>query len=114
MQEAEFVVFPSEWYETFGRVAIEAFACGVPVLASRLGAMAELVDHGHTGLLFHPGDPQDLAAKVRWAVEHPEAMALMGAQARHVYEAKYTADLNYNMLNNIYRTAVSAFQFRQP
>jgi glycosyltransferase involved in cell wall biosynthesis len=114
MQGAEFVVFPSEWYETFGRVAIEAFACGVPVLASRLGAMAELVDDGHTGLLFRPGDPQDLAAKVCWAIEHPEAMALMGAQARHVYEAKYTADLNYNMLINIYRTAVSAVQFRQP
>jgi glycosyltransferase involved in cell wall biosynthesis len=76
--------------------------------------MAELVDDGHTGLLFRPGDPQDLAANVCWAIEHPEAMALMGAQARHVYEAKYTADLNYEMLMNIYRTAISAAQLRQP
>ena len=76
--------------------------------------MAELVDEGHTGLLFRPGDPEDLATKVRWAVEHPEAMDLMGAQARHVYEAKYTADLNYHMLINIYRTAISAAQLRQP
>ena len=114
MQGARFLVFPSEWYETFGRAVIEAFACGVPVLASRLGAMAELVDEGHTGLLFRPGDPQDLATKVRWAVEHPEAMDLMGAHARHVYEEKYTAELNYHMLMNIYRTAISAAQLRQP
>jgi glycosyltransferase involved in cell wall biosynthesis len=77
---------------------IEAFVCGLPIVASRLGAMAELVDEGYTGLLFRPGDPQDLATKVRWAVEHPAAMALMGAHARQVYEARYTADLNYNML----------------
>jgi glycosyltransferase involved in cell wall biosynthesis len=113
MQRAMFLVFPSESYETFGRVAIEAFACGVPVLASRLGAMAELVDEGHTGLLFRPGDSEDLATKVRWAVEHPEAIALMGAHARRVYEAKYTADVNYNSLINIYRTAISAGQLRQ-
>lgn len=106
MKEAWFLVFPSEWYETFGRVAIEAFACGVPVLASRLGAMAELVDEGHTGLLFCPGEPGDLAAKVRWAVEHPQAMRRMGAQARQVYEEKYTAEYNYQMLMDIYARAI--------
>ena len=110
MQGASFLVFPSEWYEAFRMTLIEAFACGLPVVASRLGAMVELVDDGHTGLLFRHRDPQDLATKVRWAVEHPEAMVLMGAHARNVYEEKYTADLNYHMLMNIYRTAISAAQ----
>jgi glycosyltransferase involved in cell wall biosynthesis len=114
MKSAQLLIFPSEWYEGLPMTLIEAFACGLPVIASRLGAMAELVDEGHTGLLFRPGDPEDLAAKVRWAVEHPEAMDLMGAQARHVYEEKYTSDLNYHMLINIYRTAISAAQLRQP
>lgn len=112
MKGAWFLVLPSEWYETFGRVAIEAFACSVPVLASRLGAMAELIDEGRTGLLFRPGDPEDLAAKVRWAVEHPEAMTRMGAQARQAYEAKYTAEHNYQMLMNIYAEAISTAQLR--
>jgi glycosyltransferase involved in cell wall biosynthesis len=114
MKGAKLLIFPSEWYEGLPMTLIEAFACGLPVIASRLGAMAEMVDEGHTGLLFRPGDPEDLAAKVRWAVEHPEAMDLMGAHARHVYEEKYTSDLNYHMLINIYRTAISAAQLRQP
>jgi glycosyltransferase involved in cell wall biosynthesis len=110
MQRARFLVFPSEWYEGLPMTLIEAFACGLPVVVSRLGAMVELVDDGHTGLLFRHRDPLDLATKVRWAVEHPEAMALMGVHARNVYEEKYTAELNYHMLMDIYRTAISAAQ----
>jgi glycosyltransferase involved in cell wall biosynthesis len=96
------LVFPSEWYETFGRVAAEAFACGVPVIASRLGAIAEIVEDGSTGLHFTPGDPGDLAAKVEWAWTHPDAMEDMGCAARREYEAKYTAERNYPMLMEIY------------
>ncbi len=64
MKSARLLIFPSEWYETFGRVIAEAFACGVPVVASRLGAMRELVEDGRTGLHFTPGDAADLAAKI--------------------------------------------------
>jgi glycosyltransferase involved in cell wall biosynthesis len=64
---ARFLVWPSEgYYETFGLVVAEAFACGVPVIASRIGVMAEIVQEGRTGLHFTPGDPEDLADKVRW------------------------------------------------
>ena len=63
--ESGCVIFPSEWYETFGRVAAEAFACGVPVVASRLGAMAEVVTDGQDGRLFEPGNAESLAAAVR-------------------------------------------------
>jgi glycosyltransferase involved in cell wall biosynthesis len=97
------LVFPSEWYETFGRVAIEAFACGVPVIASRLGAMQEIVEDGRTGLHFTPGDADDLAAKVEWAWTHPNEMQAMGHAARAEYEAKYTAERNYQMLMEIYQ-----------
>jgi len=103
---AQFLIFPSEWYETFGRVVIEAFACGVPVLASRLGAMTEIVEDGSTGLLFHPGDPEDLAAKVRWASENSAAMRSMGKSARKEYEEKYTPDGNYRLLLDVYRRAM--------
>jgi glycosyltransferase involved in cell wall biosynthesis len=104
---ASFLVWPSKgYYETFGLVAVEAFACGVPVIASRIGVMAEIVQDGHTGLHFTPGDPGDLADKVRWAWTHPEIMAEMGRNARREYEAKYTAARNYELLMGIYGAAI--------
>ncbi len=103
---AAVVVFPSEWYETFGRVAIEAYACGVPVLASRLGAMAEVVDDGVTGLLFTPGDADDLASTVERACADTTALTAMGWAARSAYEDRYTPERNYEMLTAIYRMAL--------
>jgi glycosyltransferase involved in cell wall biosynthesis len=105
MREARLVVFPSEWYETFGRVAAEAFACGVPVVASRLGAMGEVVGDGVTGLHFASGDAADLAAKVEWAASHPQALARMGQAARQEYERTYTAEQNYHRLLEVYELA---------
>ncbi len=105
---ARFLVVPSEWYETFGLVAAEAFACGVPVIASRLGAMEETVSDERTGLHFTPGDPDDLAAKVEWAWAHPHEMEAMGKEARAEYEAKYTAERNYQLLMDIYARAIQA------
>ena len=100
------LIFPSIWYETFGLLIIESFACGKPVIASRLGAMAEIIRHGETGLLFNPGDAQDLAQKLKWAVEHKKEMKRMGINARKEFEEKYTAEKNYAMLMNIYQKAI--------
>jgi len=105
LRRARLLIFPSECYETFGRVAAEAFACGVPVIASRLGVMAEVVEHGRTGLHFTPGDPEDLAAKVRWAWSRPAEVDRMRREARAEYEARYTGARNYTMLKEIYRQA---------
>ena len=102
---ARFLVWPSlGYYETFGLVAVEAFACGVPVIASRTGVMAEIVTDGVTGLHVTPGDPADLAAKVRWAWDHPAEMVEMGRAARREYEQKYTAERNYAQLLRIYES----------
>ncbi len=106
MKRALLLVFPSEWYETFGLVIIEAFACGVPVIAARLGAMAELVKDGRTGLLFTAGDRDDLAAKISWAATHAEEMAQMGRAGRQEFETKYTSDRNREKLLSIYRLAI--------
>ncbi len=106
MARAAFLVMPSESYETFGLVIVEAFCQGLPVIASRLGSMAEIVEDGVTGLHFTPGDAADLAAKVRWAADHPEDMRRMGANARRVYEEKYTPEENYKQLIAIYEQAI--------
>jgi len=113
MKGARLLVFPSECYEGFSMTLAEAFACGVPVVASRLGATAEIVEEGQTGLLFHPGDAVDLAATVQWAVDHPTALQRIGANARHVYEAKYTPERNYSLLSDIYQKAIGAAKRRR-
>lgn len=102
MCRASALVLPSIWYENFPRTLVEAFGCALPVIASRLGALAELVEDGKTGLLFEPGNAKDLAEKMRWANENPDRMAEMGANARRVYEENYTADRNYAALMEIY------------
>ena len=108
-QRARFLVWPSmPFYENFGLVAIEAFACGVPVIASNVGVMAETIREGCTGLHFDSGSPKDLAAKVEWAWSHPIEMETMGRNARREYEEKYTPERNYEMLMNIYRSAMRA------
>ena len=105
MKQARFLVFPSECYENLPIVIVESFACGTPVIASRLGAASELVEDGRTGVFFGPGDAMDLAAKVEWMWEHPQKAAEMGRQARREFELKYTGARNYELLMEIYRRA---------
>ena len=89
-------------------VIVEAFANGLPVIASRLGTMADVIEDGVTGLHFTAGDPDDLAAKVAWAITHSDRMAEMGSAARRVYETRYSEETNYQSLLTIYRDAISA------
>jgi glycosyltransferase involved in cell wall biosynthesis len=104
---ARFLVFPSEWYENLPLIIIEAFACGVPVIASALGAMQEVVEHGRTGLLFRPGDADDLARTISWAWDQPEYMDRIAENVRAEYEAKYSAAANYRQLINIYEEVIA-------
>jgi glycosyltransferase involved in cell wall biosynthesis len=106
INNARFLVFSSEWYENFPVTIAEAFACATPVLASRMGAMQEIVSDGRTGLHFSAGDSEDLARKVEWAWTHRDEMRAMGVGARTEYETKYTAEKNYPLLMEIYRKAI--------
>jgi glycosyltransferase involved in cell wall biosynthesis len=106
VKNARFIVVPSTWYETFGMCIAESFACGTPVLCSRLGAMEEIVTDHSTGLHFTPGDSQDLASKVEWAWGHPAELDQMGRAARGKYESDFTAKKNYSLLMQIYEQAV--------
>ena len=104
MRNARVLIVPSIWYEGEPMTIIEAFACGLPVIASNLGSMAEIVDHGRTGLLFTAGDAADLARTVRSAFAN---MADMRAAARREFEEKYTAERNYQLLTAIYERAIA-------
>ncbi len=106
MHNAQFLVFPSIWYEGFPLTIAEAFACGLPVLAAKLGSMAEIVENKVTGLHFEVSNSQDLANKINWAISNPEALAAMGKNARCTYEAKYTPKVNYQQLIEIYQQVI--------
>jgi len=108
MRSAMFLVVPSECYEMFPLVLAEAYATGLPVIGSRLGSVGAVVVDGQTGLCVRPADPDDLAAKVEWAVSHPDELAEMRTNARAEFEAKYTPERNYQMLMEIYDQARAA------
>lgn len=110
MKQSACVVVPSLAYENFPMSIAEAFACGVPVVASAHGAVSEIVSHGVNGLLFSPGDAQDLARKLDWVFTHRTKLQEMGIEARREFKAKYTADRNYHQLMSIYERAIALRQ----
>jgi glycosyltransferase involved in cell wall biosynthesis len=112
MRGAKMLIFPSEWYEGFPMTLVEALASGLPVVASNLGAMPGIVEHGRTGRLFRPGDAGDLAAQVDWLLGHPHEQAAMRRAARHEYETRYTEARNAQALLDIYRQALARRQVR--
>jgi glycosyltransferase involved in cell wall biosynthesis len=107
MSKAAYLVLPSIAYEQFPRVLAEAFASGLPIVASRLGSLVELIEDGRTGLLFEPGSAEDLATKIKFAEDNPQRMRNMGQNARAEYEQKYTPERNYQQLMAIYAAAMS-------
>jgi glycosyltransferase involved in cell wall biosynthesis len=108
MRQAACLVMPSIWYENFPRTLVEAFASGLPVIGSRLGALAEIIDDGRTGLLFESGSAAALAEKMRWAHANPWLVSQMGEHARTEYEARFTPERNYEELAAIYGDVIAA------
>jgi glycosyltransferase involved in cell wall biosynthesis len=88
---------------------IEAFAKGTPVVVSRLGAMAEIVEDGRNGLRFAPGNAEDLAAKVRCLFSDSSALRRMRRAARETFDQNFTADANHEVLMAIYARAVDGY-----
>lgn len=107
MKAASFLVFPSEWYEGFPLTIVEALACGVPVVGSRLGSIEEIVQDGLSGLLFDPGNPADLATTVRRAWSDRPLRKKLELGARTQFETHYTAKRNYEMIMRIFENAVA-------
>ncbi|MBW4614353.1 MAG: glycosyltransferase family 4 protein [Desmonostoc vinosum HA7617-LM4] len=107
MHHAQFLIFPSVWYEGFPLTVAEAFACSLPIIAPKLGSMAEIVEDGVTGLHFEAGNSADLGAKIEWAINHSETMITMGKNARQVYENNYSPEANYKQLIEIYKQTIN-------
>jgi glycosyltransferase involved in cell wall biosynthesis len=102
MRRARLLVLPSIWYENFPRTLVEAFACGTPVVASRLGAMEALVQDGVTGAHFEAGNAVALADTLSALYTQPDRCSTLGASARQQYEEELTPDAAYRRLSSIY------------
>lgn len=102
MRQAALLIVPSIWYEMFPMTVVEAMACGTPVIASRIGALAEIIEDGRTGYHFNPSDPSDLVRVVRMALSDPARLAEIGANARAHFEARLSPAASLGMLETIY------------
>lgn len=108
LARARLLIFPSIWYEPFGLSIIEAYARAVPVLASRIGSLPELVRDTHTGALFAPGDASALAQRVTELWANQGQLEAMGAAAHREWQAHYSPDANRVRLEQIYQAALVA------
>ena len=107
ISRARAVLLPSAWEETFGLVAVEAMAAGVPPIAAGHGSFPELITPGVDGALFDPGDPAALGRAIADVERNPEQYATYGEQARKTYEQRFDPERNLAELLEIYRFAIA-------
>ena len=105
---AAYAVVPSECYETFSFAAQEPLACGIPVIASDLGALPELVRDGETGMLFPPGDAEALAERIGTLWMNPQLRKTLGARARRSIGEKCDAEKYHPDLMALYAQVIQA------
>ena len=105
-RNARFLVLPSKWFEVCPMVIIEAMSNGLPVIASRIGGIPEIVEDGVTGVLFEPGNSEDLAEKMKLLWENPELCRQMGTAGRKKAIREYGEDVYYRRLMDVYQRAI--------
>jgi glycosyltransferase involved in cell wall biosynthesis len=105
--DAEFLIVPSECYEGFPMVIAESFACGTPVLASRIGSMEELIEEDVTGKKFTAGNPTDLAAVVRSLVSNKALLQGMRSNTRAYFDKHLTEASNFRQLTAVYSEVIA-------
>ncbi len=102
LKRAMFLIFPSNWYENFPYVLIESLSLGIPVIASRIGGIPEVIEEGKTGLLFQPGNLEELREKISVLAGNRKLLASMRSEARRTALQKYSEEKGYEALWEIY------------
>ncbi len=102
---AAFAVVPSEWFDVLPFAAIEALAAGLPVIATRIGGLPEIVDDGETGVLVEPRNPQALADAMRDMLQDMERLEAMGERGRETAKHRFSIDRQAARLLELYEGA---------
>lgn len=106
MRKARCLIMPSIWYEGFPVTLLEAYASGLPVVGSDVGALSELILPGKTGFLFPPGNSDELAKLMRQASKSAAVFVQMGDAAVIQYRTRYGQEENLKILEKIYDDAL--------
>jgi N-acetylglucosaminyldiphosphoundecaprenol N-acetyl-beta-D-mannosaminyltransferase len=113
LRVARLLVLPSVCFEGFPMTIIEAFSLGVPVAASEIGPLPNIVKNGESGVLFEPGDSLSLYYVMKGIWNRLDRLRSLGEGARQEFDRKYTASTNYETLMKIYDAAIENRQSRQ-
>jgi len=95
-------VLPCNWFEAFGLTIIESFACGKPVIASKIGAIPELITNSENGFTFEPANIEELANAIQKIYSDKELTQKMSLKSREKAENFYNSNLHYENLKKVY------------
>jgi len=104
---ADVSVMPSEYFETFGRIIIESFRVGVPVIGSNIGGIPEIIQEGHTGFLFGPGSVEELKNILEDVINNKEKLKEMGKNCINSAK-KYSVENNIYKFEEVYKEAINS------
>jgi glycosyltransferase involved in cell wall biosynthesis len=113
LKRAMFMIFPSNWYENFPFTLIESLSLGIPVIASRIGGIPEVIKDGVNGLLFQSGNTAQLKEKISILVGDREKLLQMRIKAREIAEKNYSQEQGYKALLEIYNRCVQEQHMRE-
>ncbi len=102
---ADVCVVPSR-YETFGLVAVEAMACGVPVVASKVGGLEHTIKHGYSGLHFVPGKADSLAESILNLLKNSQKLKKMRMNARKRAARRFSLERTVEQIKKLYRSLI--------
>ncbi len=103
ISNSKFVIIPSECYDNSPLVIYESYALGKPVIGSDIGGIPELIEPGKTGLLFRPGNSEELAEKIDFLLNHPKMVKEYGVNARKKAEKEFSPEFHYHEMYKKYQ-----------
>jgi len=102
IENSKFTVLPSEWYENCPMSVLESMACGKPVIGAKIGGIPELIDHKRTGLVFEPGNAEQLSEDINYLLDNPRLIVQMGKEGRLKAENENNPTLNFRKTIDVY------------
>jgi glycosyltransferase involved in cell wall biosynthesis len=106
IKNSAFTIVPSICYENMPNSILESFACGKPVIGSRIGSIPELIKNETTGLLFESGITDSLVEEIVWLIRHPNECEEMGRRARELVENEYNQELHYQRIMQLFKNTL--------